>query len=218
MEEIKNKRILAAVGIVCLLLGCFLPYFSITIFGLNATHSLSEYWEGYLILALTVANALFIFQDIIEKYVPQAFNNGLGALVKKLNNPKFALIPTLLALGLAIYLYSELDVAAEYIKYGIGFWILWIGIIALVGHSIFYKGQAIQSMQQPVQPSVAPVASVETPFSSQQPDQAVTPLQSEPIQQPVQPLQTEESKKFCPQCGTQVNGSSETCFMCGNKF
>lgn len=194
MEVIKNKRILALVGIAGLILGCFLPYYTVSFFGYTQSISLWGYWEGKIVLVLTLANALFIFQDFIEKYVPQLFNNWVGNLVQKAKNPKFALIPTILVAVFAISLIIRLDVDSDYIKYGLGFWVLWIGIIALIGHAIFYKKQNVQSVQ------------------SQQ------TVNYQQIQQPMQQPQIDPNKKFCPYCRNQVDANAETCFMCGNKF
>ena len=194
MEVIKNKRILALVGIAGLILGCFLPYYTISLFGYTQSISLWGYWEGKIVLVLTLANALFIFQDFIEKYVPQLFNNWVGNLVQKAKNPKFALVPTILVAVFAISLIIRLDVDSDYIKYGLGFWVLWIGIIALIGHAIFYKKQNVQSVQ---------------------PQQTVNYQQ---VQQPMQQPQIDPNKKFYPHCRNQVDANAETCFMCGNKF
>lgn len=141
MEIIKNKRILALVGIGALILACFLPYYTISLWGYSQSLSLWGYLEGKIVLLLTLASSLFIFQDYIEKYVPQLYNSGLGKLVKKVNNPKYALVPTILVALLAISLMIRIDVDSSYINFGLGFWVLWIGIIALVGHAIFYKKQ-----------------------------------------------------------------------------
>lgn len=194
MEVIKNKRILALIGIAGLILGCFLPYYTVSVFGYTQSISLWGYWEGKIVLVLTLANALFIFQDFIEKYVPQLFNNWVGNLVQKAKNPKFALIPTILVAVFAISLIIRLDVDSEYIKYGLGFLVLWIGIIALIGHAIFYKKQNVQPVQ---------------------PQQSVNYQQ---VQQPIQQSQIDPTKKFCPHCRNQVDANAETCFMCGNKF
>lgn len=88
-----------------------------------------------------------------------------------------------------------MDVDSEYIKYGLGFWVLWVGIIALIGHAIFYKKQNVQPVQQ-----------------SQ--TQTVNYQQVQQTQQP----QIDPTKKFCPHCRNQVDANAETCFMCGNRF
>lgn len=202
MEVIKNKRILALVGIAGLILGCFLPYYTVSFFGYTQSISLWGYWEGKIVLVLTLANALFIFQDFIEKYVPQLFNNWVGNLVQKAKNPKFALVPTILVAVFAISLIIRLDVDSEYIKYGLGFYILWVGIIALVGHAIFYKKENVQFVQQ----QTVNYQQVQQPTQSQ--------MNTGYTQQP----QIDPAKKYCPQCRNQVDVNAETCFVCGNRF
>lgn len=192
MEVIRNKRILALIGIIGLILGCFLPYFTISFFGYSQSISLWGYWEGKVVFVLALANALFIFQDFIEKYVPQLFNNWVGNIVQKAKNPKFALVPTILVAVFAISLIIRLDVDSEYIKYGIGFWILWVGIIALIGHAIFYKKPNVQAVQPQMYTGY--------------------------VQQPVQQPQIDPTKKFCPHCGNQVDANANICSMCGNKL
>lgn len=190
MEVIKNKRILALVGIIGLILGSFLPYYKISFLGISKTIALWGYLEGKVIFILTLANALFIFQDYIEKYVPQLFNNWVGNIVQKAKNPKLSIVPTILAALFVISLIIRIDIDTNYVKYGLGFWVLWIGIISLIGHSIFYKKEEVQTVEQ-----------------SQQP---INYQQVEP--------QIDPTKKVCPQCRTQVDLNTDTCFMCGNKF
>lgn len=197
MELIKNKRVLALVGIIGLILGIMLPYYTVTFFGYSTSVSLWGYLEGKIIFLLTLAFALIIFKDVVEKYVPQLFNNVVGRIVEKIENPKFALIPTALVAGYAIYLITQLDVASDYISYGLGFYVLWIGILALIGHAIFYKKEKSMSTQ-PAQPI-----------------QSVQPTQ--PIQQTQQP-QVDPSKKYCPNCRTQLDANADACFMCGTRF
>lgn len=207
METIKNKKILALIGIVGLLLGTFMPYYKFSILGYTQSVALWGYWEGKIVLALILANALFIFKDWIEQYIPQLFNNNIGRMVKNANNPKMSLIPTALVAGFIIYMFVDLDLSSEYFSYGLGFYLLWIGVISLVGHAIFYKGE-------------------NTTFGQKQTVQVHQPQYSENIQQPMNYQSTEIQpqpqinpiKKFCPQCGNQVNVNAETCFLCGNRF
>ena len=109
MEIIKNKRILAIVGLVCLLLGTIMPYFTFSFLGYSQSISLWGYWEGKIILVLIIANGMFIFKDYIEKYVPQLFNSNLGKKIAEIDNPKYSLIPTILIVVFAIYLLTTLD-------------------------------------------------------------------------------------------------------------
>lgn len=186
MEVIKNKKILALIGIITLLLGTFLPYFTVSVFGYSQSISLWGYWEGKIVLALTLANALFIFKDWIEQYVPQLFNNNIGRLVEKANNPKFSLIPTILITCFAVYMIINIDVDSEYIKYGLGFYLLWVGIISLIGHAIFYKKNE-EIVQQPV--------TFEQPVQMQQ-----------TVSQPICPnCRQVVTGNFCTKCGSPVN-------------
>ena len=211
MEIIKNKRVLALVGVICLILGTFFPYITVSFFGLSESLSLFGYWEGKIVLVLALANALIIFRDFIKQYIPQLFNNKVGELVEKFSNPKFSLVPTILIAVFAIYMLTQVEVDSQYIKYGLGFWTLWIGVIALVGHALFYKGAALtQFTESNVSVSSQPVQPI-------QPTQPVQPTQ------PMESVQTQTdiptpSVKYCSHCGGQVDINAETCFMCGNKL
>lgn len=138
MEKIKNTRILSAVGLVCLFLGVILPYFTFSFLGYKYEIKLWGYWEGKVMMILILANVLFIFKDYVEKYVPQLFNSEIGTKIKEANS-KFAIIPTILVAAFAIYLYAKLDVDTTYLKYGIGFYSLWVGVACLVVHTFLYK-------------------------------------------------------------------------------
>lgn len=207
MEIIKNKRILAVIGLVCLLFGTFLPYYTFSFFGITESISLWGYWEGKVVLILTIANTIFIFKDLIGKFIPQLLNSGIGRMAEK-SGAKLSLIPTILIAGFVIYLFFRLDVDSEYLKYGLGFYLLWIGIVALVAHAIFYRksDQQIDQSQQS--------------YNYQQPVQDINNTYSQPNQNTnnmnFQSQQT--SQKYCPYCKAQVSADATTCFMCGNKL
>lgn len=139
MDKLKNTKILGGVGIIGMFLGTILPYFNISVLGYTKTISLWGYWEGKVIILLTLANLLFIFKDFIKKYIPQMFNSGLGRMIDNAN-AKLVIIPTVLAAIFAIYMIVNINVDSTYIKYGVGFYVLWIGIIASLAHSFIYKG------------------------------------------------------------------------------
>ena len=139
MEKLKNTKILGGIGLICMFLGTILPYFNISLLGYTKSISLIGYWEGKVIIALIIANLLFIFKDFIEKYIPQMFNSGIGRMIEKAN-AKLVIIPTILSAAFAIYMIVNINVDSSYIKYGIGFYVLWIGIISLLAYSFIYKG------------------------------------------------------------------------------
>ena len=206
MEFIRYKRLLALIGIITLILGTILPYFTFSLLGYSQSISLWGYWEGKVIVVLTIANALFIFKDYIEKYIPQLFTTNLGRKISNVTNPKVSLIPTILVVGFVIYLNTKFDFSGEYLKNGLGFYLLWLGIICLVAHAIIYK--------RPTETQVNINQEYNNQnVNSQQNYQQLTQPQ---MQQPVQ--NDAVNKKFCPNCGNQVDEMATQCFMCGNNF
>lgn len=139
LEKLKNTKILAMIGVAGLFLGTIMPYVKISLFGYSQSLVLFDYWEGKVILFLAIANLLFIFKDVVEKYVPAMLNSGLGRTIANLNNPKLSLIPTILSVVFMIYLHSSLDVSSDYASYGLGFYLLWIGAMSLVAYAVLYK-------------------------------------------------------------------------------
>ena len=142
MEKLKTTRILGAIGIVGLILGTIMPYVKINIFGYKYSVSLWGYWEGKVIMFLAIANLLFIFKDLVEKYIPALFNTRIGEKIKDLDNPKYSLIPTVLSAIFAIYLTSILDIE-NFKYYNIGFYSIWIGTLSLVVYAILHKNDEI---------------------------------------------------------------------------
>ena len=206
MELIRHKRLLALIGIITLILGTMLPYFTFSFLGYSQSISLWGYWEGKVILILTIANALFIFKDYIEKYIPQLFTTSLGEKIANIKNPKISLIPTVLVVGFVIYLNTQFDFNSEYSKNGLGFYLLWLGIIFLVAHAIIYK--------KPTE--------VQANFNQEYNNQNVNPQQDyQPSAQPQMQQLVQNgavNKKICPNCGNQVDETATQCFMCGSKF
>lgn len=138
IEKCKTTRILGAIGIIGLVCGTIMPYVKYNIFGYKYSISLWGYWEGKVIMLLALANLLFIFKDLVEKYTPFLFNNGIGRKIQECDNPKFSLIPTVLAAIFAIYVTSILGIES-FKYYNIGFYAMWIGTISLVGYAFLHK-------------------------------------------------------------------------------
>lgn len=138
MEKLRTTRILGAIGIVGLILGTMMPYVKYNLFGYKYSISLWGYWEGKIIMLLALANLLFIFKDLVEKYVPVLFNSGIGRKIKDCENPKFSLIPTVLSAILAIYVTSILGIES-FKYYNLGFYLMWIGTICLVAYAFLHK-------------------------------------------------------------------------------
>lgn len=137
IEKMKNTRILATIGIAGLILGTIFPYVSYSFFGSSVNISMWNYWEGKIVLILAIANLLFIFKDFVGKYIPSLFNTNIGKKIADIDNPKVSLVPTILAVVLVVYLQIRLDIGFG--NYGIGFYLLWIGIIALLAYAFLHR-------------------------------------------------------------------------------
>ena len=137
LDKMKNTRLLAGIGVACMILGTMFSYVSYDVFGYNYDIALWDYLEGKIILIIAIANLLFIFKDFVEKYIPSLFNTGIGKKIKDINNPKASLVPTILGAAFAIYLTLKLDV--EFSAYSLGFYSMWIGVICLVAYAILHK-------------------------------------------------------------------------------
>lgn len=205
MEKLKNTRILGLIGIICSLLGIFLPYVTITFFA-TISVKLWGYLEGKIMLLLTLANFLFIFKDYAKKYIPKVFDTSFGAAIEKAN-PKLSLIPTGLVVLLAIYLSNgDIGFGNDYVKYGLGFWTLWGGAICLVAHAILYKGTVS------VENTVEPINSNTTIINN---DQTIV---QQPEMPQVQPQNVDNNVKYCSACGNKCNAADTKCTMCGKDF
>lgn len=138
IDKLKNTKLLAAIGIVCLILGTMLAYVKFSFFGITESISLFKYSAGKLILLLAVINFIFIFNDLLQKYIPKLFDTDFGKKIIEISNSKLSLIPTILAIAFVLYLHSDLDIVSSYTSYGLGFYSLWLGIICLVAYSILH--------------------------------------------------------------------------------
>lgn len=137
IEKLKTTRILGVIGIVGLILGTITPYVEYRVLGHVYSLPLSRYWQGKVVIVLAIVNALFIFKDLLEKYIPSLFNTEIGKKIQNLNNPKYSLIATALSAIFAIYL--TILIRTELTNYGLGFYLLWIGTICLVAYAFLHK-------------------------------------------------------------------------------
>ena len=137
LDKLKNTRLLAGIGVACMILGTMFSYVSYNIFGYSYDIALWDYLEGKIILLIAIANLLFIFKDLVEKYIPSLFDTTLGKKIKDINNPKASLVPTFLGAAFALYLTLKLDVSFS--AYSLGFYSMWIGVICLVAYAIIHK-------------------------------------------------------------------------------
>lgn len=204
MEKLRNTRILGAIGIIALFLGVILPYYQINLFGYSYKITLWGYLEGKIVMILAVANFLFIFKDLIEKYVPQMFNSNLGRKIQNAN-PKFSIIPTILIVAFVVILFFRLDIDTT-LNHGLGFYTLWFGVICLILHTFIYKKSNVVKDQQ-------------YNYNSNSTNSNVTILNcNEPANNMVTNQPANVNVKCCPYCGNQCDQNVNQCFMCGKQI
>ena len=245
MEKIKDTRILALIGSICVFIGVITPYLSFSILGYKTNLSLWNYWEGKIVMVLLFANVLFIFKDYIEKYAPQLFESELGKRIKDAN-PKLSIIPVVIIAAFTLYMATNIGVDLKYGKHGLGFYSLWAGVVCLIGHSIFYKKQTLDKIKNAIgthqqdnvtmtkYTSTISTKTKTTVTSVQQPVQPqVAPVQSvqQPMQQQIQPTVVEpvvedviedvvepvQPQPVVEPVQPQVQENVKFCPNCGNK-
>ncbi len=140
MEKLKNTRWLALIGLILCFLGNTLPYLIYTMPYAKITikTKLCTYWEGKIIFILILANLLFIFKDYVKKYMPKLFDSNMGKWILNADS-KLTFLPTLGIALFAIWIFPNIDMNWNIVKYGIGFYALWLGIILLVIHQFIYR-------------------------------------------------------------------------------
>lgn len=142
MEKLKNTKLLGIIGVVVTIIGLFLPFATVTAKAFGIKHSESITYiqaDGIYVLILAVVTLLMIFSDKLSEKV---------AFFKKISNMKVVLAPVILS---AIILIFDMinaadaigDVSSSLVKaevsYGIGLWVLWIGLIATAVFPFLYK-------------------------------------------------------------------------------
>lgn len=143
MEQLKEKltktKLLGIIGAALTIIGVFLPFATVSasILGYKASQSVNFIeGDGVFVLILTIVALLMIFADVLANKV---------AFFGKLTKAKLVLIPTVISIIILIYdMANAGDVTGSYggivkVSYGIGTWIMWIGLIATAVYPFIYK-------------------------------------------------------------------------------
>jgi len=146
IEKLKNSRMLAVIGLAAITLALFLPYITITVYD-SISLSLIEYTEGKIVMIFIIFHAVVIFQDYIKKYVPRFHTSGFNR-IQDMDDSNLMLIAASLTVAYAIFLYFQIDVDTAFVNYGIGFWMLWIGILCLMIHAVLHKMHSVKAGKQ----------------------------------------------------------------------
>ena len=135
LSVLKSTKILGIVGSILLIIGTLFPFYTVSFLGIKASVKLIENTTGKIMLIVGIISLAMIFIDFIISKIPE----GKATFLLNLRNQKLILIPAALALILLI-------VSANQDTYGLGklafgFYLLLIGIIALVAYPFMYKGE-----------------------------------------------------------------------------
>lgn len=143
LEKIKTTRILAIVGIIALILGAIVPYVDLGIISFSLWNS----WAGIIILLLVILDALYIFRDLLKKYISSIFNNAFMSKIENINERICSLVITGLIAIFVIYLTINLRSTGLHFTfkyYSIGFYLTWLGLICLVAYTFLHNNKLNQ--------------------------------------------------------------------------
>ena len=139
MEKLKSSRILGIVANALLIIAVFLPVISVSVslFGISQSQSVNYIQgDGIFVLILAIINLVIIFDKLATK-IP---------FMAKVDNQKFTLIPTVInAILLIVLTFNGASALGGYaslakVDFGIGFYLLWLGVIASAVYPFLYKG------------------------------------------------------------------------------
>ncbi len=224
-ELIESKRILALVGVLGSVLGLILPFYTIIFFGYTSSAAAVDSWVGIVLLIFVLLSGVVIFSDLIKSKFPEVLNNSVGKFIEKVNDPKFGFVPAVVVALFIIYLVSKTKEFLDVLDFGIGFYLMCLGVLCFIGHGIFYKGNkkvAVQTMSNEqnmynnVQTTIiSNEAQVNSNIETANTMQNTQSINNQTIQN-IEP-QPELPPKFCPNCGTKLTGDATSCFMCGKE-
>lgn len=146
MDQVKEKltktKLLGLIGTILTIISVFLPFATVkaNVLGVKASQSTTFIeGDGIFVLVLAIIALLMVLASTIATKVP---------FFGKLAKTKLVLIPTILS---AIILIIDMANASELVgsasssiakvtvSYGIGTWVLWIGLILTAVYAFIYK-------------------------------------------------------------------------------
>ena len=134
MDKLKNSKLLGIIGNAVLLVGTFLPMYTISFFGISSSVSYVQ-GDGIFVIILSIIALLMIFADKLAEKVP---------FFSKLTNPKLTLIPTAISAILLVIAITSVAGSGygSLFSFGIGFYLMIIGLVAAVVYPFLYKGES----------------------------------------------------------------------------
>jgi hypothetical protein len=214
MENLRSKKVIAYLGLICLFLGTILPCYEITMMFYSQKIILLDYSEGLISILLIIITLLFICRNILEKKLPKIFKSNLGKYIKRLNE-KVILFPTFLIIVLDLHYFNGITVSSKYISYLNGYYLLLIGSILILIHAFFYKkktkrGSINKGVTKQMKEDALNNISVIDPHLL---------IQQVMMEKNIKDnLDKNTTQKYCTNCGQSTNVSDTCCPKCGYKF
>lgn len=219
----KNTRLLAVIGLSCTFLCIFFTYIKYTVLGLAVKIRLIDYFEGKVMILLIILSLMFIFEDYVKKYIPKLFENKIGKKIETITDQRLTLIPTALIVIFALVVKSETDVEFLNYSYGLGFYLLSLGVISLVAYAFLYKKGRMQINSNIGQNNVTNANSTSGVNMGVEVKEQNNNIQNNLVNASEASI-TEDKKevevkhKFCTNCGSKCDENALKCPACGKEF
>lgn len=182
--------------VVAMIVGCFLPLYKIAQTTIKYIANDGEVADGIFLVILGVAAVGILLWK--KKALIATICQGISALI--FFNQWMDIKDIFSAYNSS---YASILGSAYKATYGIGFWVILVGIVgSIVCGIIIWRKEAGTKTPQPAVGGVTPVQPMNTPAPQQ------------PVMQQPQPV----VQNNCPYCGTPKNADSPFCANCGAKF
>lgn len=204
----KNIKYIGVAGCALVAIGNFLPFATVTasMFGVSASESVNFIsGDGKFVFALAILAALLILGKQLSSKI-NFFNRDL--FDKLFNYWWGAIVPLGIALAITIYDAANVnDVTGGYsyagvdVSFGIGFYIILVGMVAGIGSVLFEKfvmKNDVTTVNNNVQAQMQPAMASNVNAQPQMNNGNV-------------------QNKFCSSCGAQIPSDTKFCTNCGKQ-
>ena len=140
MEKLKTTRILGLVGAILLIVGNFFSLASVSVLGLSRSFTYFE-GEGKIVVVLGILDLCFIYLDKIKNALGEKTPSFIDKFLPW--SQKAVLVPAIIVALMLIRFSTDSNIRDfnTYIRYGMGYFILWIGVIATAVYPFLYKDE-----------------------------------------------------------------------------
>lgn len=181
-------------GVITIIVGCFLPFLKYGPQSVNYIYNQGELADGIFLIILGIVAVLILLWKKLT--IVALICQGISAVL---------FVSKWLDIKDAIKITNSYSAFGGYkTTYGIGFWVILIGIVFSIVCLVMLLVKAKKNSS--------------TPQAVGTSAQGVSPVMPQPMQPqvPVQPQPVVQNN--CPYCGTPKNNGSAFCSNCGAKF